>query len=779
MKIIQKITLAITLFFLFWITSSFAGFTLGGTTITQTGTDANLSGLSGIAGVTTIVDGASTKTYTTYSIGDLRLVINWTLNHDPAAEKLIIGDGVTWASLLVNGTYNYGTETIFSWHTHYSTELWLVITRLANSNFNTPVLDINPSGIFNWNGWIINTGWTVYFRWGSSVVINDAVINIQNPWGWQLIRSFTANLTVNGLRKIWGGTILYQSPVLFNWYEPIHSDLSPQAASRNDYALLLYWPPTGTSDVISVRDFAWFGNPNEIGFIDNSKWKFINPLNGSNTTFAWWLGADSRSDTYIEITKELEFNFSDSNWAWVDAKIYISDDNSWNRLNQNGENHIADKIYNITTAWSTASFEVINGIVNVLNGVNHTQVDKRFADNSLTSFFGTYNYQLSQTNIKLLGNGNVVTNWTLFDDPSISQPTKSIVDGYTTIDSSAQFYDRAKAHLFDNYVGETQTIVTKNGSNIDAGSYNVIVDATAASAFAFNGFTVTIRSSAFIWDITTSGTVTLLNGAIVNGIVSDINGTTSTLELTGIPAGSSVFVMDDVWVQHVYNANQSWTFSTSIPASATGIWTYVVKKAWFTRQIGNFTPIWIVFSFSVALPTIFQSNGVTMYSGSSSSLIDIEFAGLSQMSIDIADWVVDNQRIYDEVEDALETQPWMLWLANNFAGITISNLSAGSFVFLTDSIRFRRNTPLDANATVDSFVVSTEWVFVDSANGGVQILSSNAQNVTILESEKVDIADRVTLQIEWAGSLLSTIYDFISDLLTRIVSIKSDSQKIN
>ena len=779
MKIIQKIILTIALFFLLWITSSFAGFTLGGTTITQTGTDANLSGLSGIAGVTTIIDGAPSKTYTTYSIGDLRLVINWTLNHDPAAEKLIIGDGVTWASLLVNGTYNYGTETIFSWYTHYSTELWLVITKLANSNFDQPVLDINPSGTFNWNGWIINTGWTVYFRSGASVVINDAVINIQNPWWWQLIRSFTSDLTVNGLRKIWGWTILYQSPVLFNWYEPIHSDLSPQAAGRNDYALLLYWPPTGTSAIISVRDFAWFGNPNEIGFIDNSKWKFINPLNGSDTTFAWWLGTGNRSDTYIEITKELEFNFSDSNWVWVDAKIYISDDNSGNRLNQNGENHIVDKIYNITTAWSTASFEVINGIVNVLNGVNHTQVDKRFTDNSLTSFFGAYNYQLSQTNIKLLGNGNSVTNWTLFDDPSISQPTKSIVDGYTTIDSSAEFYDRAKAYLFDNYAGETQTIVTKNGINIDVGSYNVVVDATAGSAFAFNGFTVTIRSSDFIWDITTSGTVTLSNGAIVNGIISDVNGTTSTLELTGIPAGSSVFVMDDAGVEHIYSTNQSWTFSTNIPASATGNWTYVVKKAWFTRQIGNFTPIWTAFSFPVVLPIIFQSNGVAMYSGTSSSLIDIEFSGLSQMNIDIWDGVVNNQRIYDEVEDALETQAWMLWLANNLKGITISNLTAGSFIFLTDRIRFRRNTALDSNATVDSFVVSTEWVFIDPSNWEVQILASTAQNVTILESEKVDITNRVVLEIEWNGSLLSSIYDFISDLFTRIVSIKSDSQKIN
>lgn len=116
-------------------------------------------------------------------------------------------------------------------------------------------------------------------------------------------------------------------------------------------------------------------------------------------------------------------------------------------------------------------------------------------------------------------------------DNSITETDKTVTDGYVEIETSAKFYDRAKSFLVDNYAGETATIVSRLGDTINASAYNVTIDATAASAFAFEGSNITIKASIFTGSITTTGTVTLLNGATVQGIVSDSTGTTGILEL--------------------------------------------------------------------------------------------------------------------------------------------------------------------------------------------------------------------------------------------------------
>ncbi|MGB0427395.1 MAG: hypothetical protein ACPGEC_00530 [Flavobacteriales bacterium] len=66
---------------------AFANFTLSGNTITQSGTDTDLSGLSGISGVTT----SQQADIIQYNIGNRRLVIQGTLTIDPEKETLFIG----------------------------------------------------------------------------------------------------------------------------------------------------------------------------------------------------------------------------------------------------------------------------------------------------------------------------------------------------------------------------------------------------------------------------------------------------------------------------------------------------------------------------------------------------------------------------------------------------------------------------------------------------------------------------------------------------------------
>jgi hypothetical protein len=129
-------------------------------------------------------------------------------------------------------------------------------------------------------------------------------------------------------------------------------------------------------------------------------------------------------------------------------------------------------------------------------------------------------------------------------DTSISE-TKATVDAYTEIDTSAKFYDRASAYLEDNFGTYLDFVVNRSGSLIDAGAYNVTIDATASTAFDITGNLITIKASIFTGDMTTTGVITLANGVSFNGTRTDANGTVSpnsVLTLTGLQANSEVRV---------------------------------------------------------------------------------------------------------------------------------------------------------------------------------------------------------------------------------------------
>ena len=81
----------------------------------------------------------------------------------------------------------------------------------------------------------------------------------------------------------------------------------------------------------------------------------------------------------------------------------------------------------------------------------------------------------------------------LVDDSAITD-TRATTDAYTVIETPQKFYNRAKAYLTDNYAGETSTIVSREGNTINAGSYDVVVDASASSVFAISGSTLTIKA---------------------------------------------------------------------------------------------------------------------------------------------------------------------------------------------------------------------------------------------------------------------------------------------
>ena len=65
-------------------------FSLSGSTITQSGTDTDLSGLASISGVSVQTTSSGVHSYSVYDLNSLTLVINGTLTINPEENMLLV-----------------------------------------------------------------------------------------------------------------------------------------------------------------------------------------------------------------------------------------------------------------------------------------------------------------------------------------------------------------------------------------------------------------------------------------------------------------------------------------------------------------------------------------------------------------------------------------------------------------------------------------------------------------------------------------------------------------
>jgi len=196
------------------------------------------------------------------------------------------------------------------------------------------------------------------------------------------------------------------------------------------------------------------------------------------------------------------------------------------------------------------------------------RVDRRSNDNSnadeFTFKFASYEHSLAQTTQALKGVGELQVNWVMFNDTAISAD-RATADGYTEITTPQAFYNKAKSYLVDNYAGETATIVSREGTTINAGSYNVTLDATAAEVFSFDGNTITIKATQFVGNITGSGTFTLLNGAEVVGTFGAT--TVYPWQVSNVEAGSTLQLFNVTQDIEIENLVVGGTAGTKVTAS--------------------------------------------------------------------------------------------------------------------------------------------------------------------------------------------------------------------
>jgi hypothetical protein len=493
-------------------------FSLSGTTITQVGTDTSLSGLSGIAGVTVTNIGEATI----YNIGSRDLVINGTLSFatqkrasstSQNGEQLLIpANGKVGGVLQINGSLTLGSFDTNSANYTNNGGVAAIYQGVDNGTSSAggfagtgpSLISLNASGTLKCFGRAIYTSGGLAAFAGSTLEIRDSY--------------FAAYRTYWYTDYILTDTVLQTEFFIVSVATEFSGIINKNIAS---YVALSGSTPDGTytvKDIPKLPDgdsLIQFGSPS-IDVILNIQ----NSTEGSDYAYA---SLDSIRHYTLNFKRILNVAINDT------AGIAIEDAKFQSR----------GKAGVVTTELTDSSGETGEFEVDIAQNITDNGVatiEYYSKNNNDTDVFDyrtiSYNHMLfSPPTENLKGIGTKQFSVALLDDLSITQSTKATVDAYTELETSAKFYDRAKSFLYDNYDGETATIVTRSGDTIDAGSYDVVVDATASPAFAFDGSTITIHADTFTGNITTTSTVTLSNGAIIDGIVTDTNGTTGKLEL--------------------------------------------------------------------------------------------------------------------------------------------------------------------------------------------------------------------------------------------------------
>ena len=133
----------------------------------------------------------------------------------------------------------------------------------------------------------------------------------------------------------------------------------------------------------------------------------------------------------------------------------------------------------------------------------------------------------------------------MLENSSITGPSKAAVDAYISIDNANQFFDAYCSWLEDNYTAQGSLAIERAIDQINLNALNLDIDAAAAKTFDFDGSKITIKSSNYVGLLTTTGTVTLLNGAVQSGGIIDSNGD-SFLQFEAI----------DSWIVYASAANR-------------------------------------------------------------------------------------------------------------------------------------------------------------------------------------------------------------------------------
>ncbi len=141
-------------------------------------------------------------------------------------------------------------------------------------------------------------------------------------------------------------------------------------------------------------------------------------------------------------------------------------------------------------------------------------------------------------------------------------------------------------------------LFTYSGGVLTTNFATVVVDATAASKISYNSTTnaLTIKSSVLSettavtqWN-NPSGTITLSNGAVIQGVYQSSAGTSTTWRFENVTVGSSLVIYDASGVTKYFQqeVTSAGDYAYYIPPGTTGTYTWAIELYGKQRQSGSF-----------------------------------------------------------------------------------------------------------------------------------------------------------------------------------------------
>ena len=546
-------------------------FTISGSTITQSGTDNSLSGLAAISGVTL----TAFAERSVYALGTNTLVINGTLNVDPAIEQINCSSA-SGRSVQVNGTLNINGQKSINGADVYDEDIWLEgdIVAVGNNRFseNYSILHVGNNATLNWLGGKIRAGKTLFFAASASINIRQAgFISIAaSTFESMLFLRFLTNnnFSIDGFSTKGGASI---STIGTEWQalkglRPIGVPTLFGASSLSSHTYLYV-----------AENYQAEGTALDMLLYNEVAVRYRDSLSGTDLAVSAaggvidGFGTASNNKGTLEVTKQVKFDLFDDVGAVQQAAVYMKDYNNGSRKNTfvsssfiYGQDYTPDRVYETTSdaTGETEILEVLTGVWTRNDGgsadvgvaqanLGQNTPDRRSKYNDARDvfefFLASYQHALKSIEVSLKGLDVLTVTDKLFPDVLITEQDAAVVAAYTEIDTTGKLYDRAKLYLKENYAGESDTLVTRTQDTIDLHDYNIVLDATAANAFSIAGNTITIKSMVFTGNLVTTGTVTLTNGASLEGVYADAtqNAAVSIVGVNLTPNANTLEVSQD------------------------------------------------------------------------------------------------------------------------------------------------------------------------------------------------------------------------------------------
>jgi hypothetical protein len=497
----------------------------------------------------------------------------------------------------------------------------------------------------------------------------------------------------------------------------------------------------------------------------SSKWvRVINCASGTD----FIVGGGNVSATTLnrgltEVRQDAVLSIVDQAGTGLAARYFCQDTDNGQRLAANviGTNpsYLADNTYEgVTIAGAAVISNMLLGAAR--QNTANVSVDRftgivwdyRGLDNDNTDRFlfliAAYGYQPAAQISVLKGTTAASVTRALLADVNITQANPATVAAYTEIGNLDRLYDRAALWLTEaganmEHVGGGNYLITADGSDLDLGSHNLVIDATAASAFAVNTGTntVTIKASqllagATFSKIVTTGTIAFANGATPGPalIYRDASGTSVPVTAPNIISGSRVQIFnvtDNVELANAvltgagYAGRFTWTVDKTIRLRAIYCaGTSARREVEATATLGNTGAIFLSAQSDDTIYNSYAIDGATV----------TEFApDYPNVQVDVSDpdSVTTVQRLY----------AW--WVANLATANGIRNFFGG--VTAEDESNIRVNTGI-INLTLDN--VSGGPVRITGArlyrSDGTTVIAAGSGSIQI-DPGKAYLADTAAL----------------------------------